>query len=790
MFRSFRRHPARQLLVILTLALGLGATTCIVSAIRGVLLAPLPFPHAQRLVSIGEADPGDADSMTVGFATYDDWKHSLRSFAKMCAVGEGSGTLLGNGDPEQLKLLRVTWDTFGTFGVKPKLGRDFTPADDIRGGPRRVILSHELWMRRYNGDRGAVGRVIRISDIPMEVIGVMPPRTRIREEEWRGQNIDAWTTLRYNTTLPYACRDCRHLRVFARLDDGVTVDQAAREVETFTAPLRKAYPHNYPSRGFVNVKSLQQAIVGRQVTSSLWIVLAIAVIVLLAAVTNAAGLRLSELFVRQKEILVRQSLGATPSRLASMLIAESLIHAALASLAGFGIAVAGIRWMRAHSAAFVPRASDLAIDPLVMMTCIAIALLCGALVGWIPALRARRWAMRPEGRGIVSSRAATLRILVGVNVALSVVLLAGSALLLRSVRNLFAAPRGFQSKSVSTFRFSIGSNRQSEIAQQVALYDRFMDEAKRQPGVEAVAVTTQLPFAENNDNAGMTVEGRMSATPADAPSAQRFAISADYFRALKIPILRGRAFNAHESEPVTILNQTAARILFGNGDALEHRVQLGGGDGNPFRRVVGVVADVAPGDLGAPATAQAYLPLAQFYDASEVTGIARTIGDVMALRDLMRRIDPDVAFYRISKLDSLVYESEARRTFILTCIASFSAVTLLLAMIGIYGMLSLMVSSRTREIGVRIALGSTNAGVARFVASHALRIVAVALLAGLAASVLLGRFLSALLFGVANGDPVTLAVVAALLAGASLVACTIPALRAARIEPMRALREE
>jgi len=399
----------------------------------------------------------------------------------------------------------------------------------------------------------------------------------------------------------------------------------------------------------------------------------------------------------------------------------------------------------------------------------------------------------PEGRGIVSSRAATLRILVGVNVALSVVLLAGSALLLRSVRNLFAAPRGFQSKSVSTFRLSIGSNRQSEIAQQVALYDRFSEQAMRQPGVDAIAFTTQLPFAENNDNAGMTVEGRVSATPGDAPSAQRFAISADYFRALMIPILRGRAFNAQDtqkSEPVTILNQTAARMLFGNGDALDHRVQLGGGDGNPFRRVVGVVADVAPGDLGAPATAQAYLPLAQFYDASEVTGIARTSGNVMALRDLMRRIDPDVAFYRISKLDSLVHESEARRTFILTCIASFSIVTLLLAMIGIYGMLSLMVSSRTREIGVRIALGSTNAGVARFVASSALRIVAIALSFGLAASVLLGRFLSALLFGVANGDPVTLAVVAALLASASLAACAIPAFRAARIEPIRALHEE
>ncbi|HJQ41037.1 MAG TPA: ABC transporter permease [Thermoanaerobaculia bacterium] len=792
MLRSLKRHPARQLLVILTLALGLGATTSIVSAMRGVLLAPLPFPNAERLVSVGEGE-NDGHPSTVGFATYADWKPSLRSFSDMAAVANGNATLLGGNDPEQIFLLRVTHNTFGMFGVKPRLGRDFNANDDIRGGPIRIILSDELWKRRFNGDRGIVGRVLRISDIPMEVIGVMPPRTRILEGEWRGQPADAWITLRYNTTLSYSCRGCRHLRVFGRLRDGVTIDQATREAETFTAGLRKAYPNDYSSKSYVAVQSLHDMIVGRQVTSSLWIVFAVAVMVLLAAVSNAAGLRLSELFIRQKEIVVRQSLGATPARLATMLIAESLIQASLASLLGFGIAVAGIRWLRAHSAEFLPRAMDLAIDPAVVATCIAIALLSGALIGWIPAWRARNWATRAEGRGIVSSRAATLRILVGVNVALSVVLLAGSALLLRSVRNLFSTPPGFQATNVVSFRIALGSNRHNDYAVQLALHERFMTQATQLPGVQSIAMSSQVPFAENNDNASMTREEDRNQPNGDAPDAQRFAISPGYFDTLRVPILRGRAFNAADrtkSEPVLILNQTAARVLFGNGDALGRRVQIGGGDDNPFRRVVGVVPDIQPGDLGAPAMAQAYLPLTQFGDASEETVVARTTGDVMELRELLRRIDPDVAVYKINKLDSLVTASEARRTFILTCIAAFSAVAVALAMIGVYGMLSLMVSSRTRELGLRLALGSTNAGVFRFVVAQALRVVVFALFVGVMASLFLGRLLQSLLYGVANGDPMTIATVIALLATATFIAAAPPAVRAARVSPMRALHEE
>jgi putative ABC transport system permease protein len=793
LFRRMRRHPAPALLVILTLALGIGATTGVVSAIRGVLLAPLPFPNPRQLVSVYETS-GEKEIGTVGFTTFDDWRRTARSYSSLNALASRSYTLLGEGEAEQLAIFAVTHETFSMYGLEPALGRDFTAGDDVREAPRRVILSDELWTRRFGRRRDVVGRVIRMSDVPFEVIGVMPPRTRLLATEWRGERVDAWVPLRYNTSLEWACRSCRHLYVVGRLRNGVTADQAARETELLTAAMRRAYPDAYSSGSWVAVKSLYEAVVGKQVRSSLWIVLAVSLIVLLAAISNAAGLRWTELFRRQNEISVRQSLGATPMRLAALLVGESLAQSLVASVAGIGLAMLAIRWLRAHAFAFLPRSADLAMDPLVAAVAAGIAIVSGILIGLVPGIRARRWSLRMEGRGVVSSRASALRLLVGVNVALSVVLVAGSMLMLRSVRNLFATPPGVDMRNVVSFRVSVGTNQYDDEAKLHGLYDHFLAQAKETPGVESAALTTQLPFAENNDNAGLLAEDRAGRGPSgDSPNAQRFAVSPDYFAALRIPLRRGRAFNTADnagSEPVVILNETAARTLWPGGDALGRRVRIGGGDGNPFRRVVGVTGDVAPGDLGAPLKPQVYLPLPQFPGATEVTGVARTATGGAPLRELMRRLDPDVAFYRIRNLSELIDESESRRMFLLSCLSAFSAVAVALAMIGVYGMLSLLVSSRTRELGLRLALGSTNARVFRFVMSQGLRVIGGAVVAGVVASFFLGRLLQSLLFGVANGDPLTLMSVVAILGTATLLAAALPALRAARVSPMRALHEE
>lgn len=773
--------------MIATLGLGLGATTAIVSAIHGVLLAPLPYSKSEQLVTVQELE-NEGDFGTVGFATYDEWRSSLRSFASLSAIATRSFTITGDAEPEQLALLAVTHEAFETLGVRPLLGREFTPQDDVRGAPRVVVLSHELWSRRFGRDASIVGRTIRMSDLEFEVIGVMPPRVRMIDTEWRGEPIAAWVPLRYNTTLEWACRTCRHLRIIGRLGDGVTLDQAAREVEQRTAVMRREHPSAYPARIFTAVRSLHDVIVGRQVASSLWIVLALAAVMLLAAIANASSLRLSELFVRRNELLVRQSLGATPMRVAWMLVLESTMQAIVASLVGIGIAYGAIGWLRVRTSAFLPRAADLAVDPIVVMICVAMAIVSGIAIGLVPAMRARRWSLVVNERGIVSSRSSAQKLLVGVNVALSVVLLIGTALVLRSVRNLFATPAGFEAANVVSFRVAVNGQRYEDANALTALYTRFLGEGRQLAGVQSMALTSQLPFAEDDDNATFFVDERAGV------DAQRFAVSADYFSTLRIPLKRGRAFaqtDIAKSEPVVILNEAATHALWSSGDALGRRVRIGGGDDNPYRRVVGIVGDVAPGDLGAKARPQAYLPLEQFGPPSEVTGVARmNAPDATPLRALLRQLDPDIAFYRVATLTSLVAGSEARRRFILGMLSAFSIVTLVLAMIGVYGVLSLFVSSRTRELGLRMALGASSPSVFRLVLSQGLQLVGAAMLVGVAASLLLGRFLAAILFGVTNGDPATLLPVLALLLAAASIACAVPAWRASRVSPDAALRDE
>jgi predicted permease len=783
--RRIQRHPARTLLMIVTLALGLGATTAVVSAIRGVLLAPLAFPRPDRLVTVQERDEGDGFG-TTGFSTYADWRESLRSFASLTAIASRSYTLTTGGEPEQLPILGMTPDAFATFGIRPILGRAFTPADDVRTAPRVVLLSHELWSRRFGGDESILGRTIRMSDTDFEVIGVMPPKTRMTPDEWRTERVDAWVPLRYNPSLEWACRSCRHLRVFGRLRDGVSAEQAAREAETFTATLRRAYRDQYPTHGWVAVESLQNVIVGRQVASSLWMILGVAGLVLIAAIANAGSLGLAELFVRHNELAVRQSLGATPLRIAMMLVLESMAQALAASIAGVGLAYAAVAWLRVNANAFIPRAADLAIDPLVVAICASIALLSGAVIGVLPALRARKWSLVTNNRGIVSGRSSAQQVLVGMNIALSVVLLAGSTLILRSVRNLFATPAGFEAKNAIAFRMAV------EDQEPGAVYDRFLAEARHLPGVESIALTSQLPFAEDQDNAGIAAEG-VEQKAGDAPNAQRFAITPAYFSTLRIPLRAGRAFDATDtakSEPVIIINETAARMLWSDGNALGKRMRLGGGADAPWRRVIAIAGNVAPGDLGAKPIAQAYLPMTQFGPPSEVTMVARTTTGAAPLRALLRKLAPTAPVYRVAALRELIARSEARRQFVLALLTAFSTVVLALAMIGVYGILALFVSSRRRELALRIALGASALGMFRHVLTQGLRLAGIGIVAGVAASLVLGRFLSSMLYGVRNGDPASLLTVVAMLAIATALACVLPAWRAARVAPEAALRED
>lgn len=792
--RRIVRRPATTALVVLTLALGIGATTAVVSTIRGVLFAPLPFPEADRLVNIRELE-SERDFGNAGYKTILDWK-SVQSFSSVAAAGVRSYTLTGAGDAMQLNALGVTHDLFETFGAAPLLGREFEPADDVPDAPRSVVISEELWTSRFGADPSLLGRAILLDGNPTEVIGVMPGRTRIRESEWQGAPVDAWVALKYSASLPRACRGCRHLRAYARLAESATLESAAREVEAFTDALRTRYPDEYPRNGFVRLVSLQDSIVGRPAERALWILLGVAALVLLVAIANAANLALAQLVQRRDEIAIRRSLGASAGRIVRLVTGEVLLQAIAASVAGVALAAGAIGWIRLQAGGNLPRSGDLSLDWRVAATAVAIALASGFAIGLVPAWRAGRWLRQGSGARVVDERGKGRTLLVGVSVALSCVLLSSTLLLLRSVTNLFSIDPGFDPRNVLTFQAYPGGEKYDEHASTLAFYDQIVSELEASPGVETVALTTQLPFAGNTDNAGLVPEDRPELSGADAPDAHRFGVTPGYLEAMRLPLRKGRFFTAADttgSEPVVVLNETAARTLWPGEDPIGKRVRVAGGEDNPFRTVIGIVGDVHHGELGAPFWPQAYVPMSQFPWGPFVV-VIRTAhapeGAIGTAREVMRGLDPDVPVFAIATLDSLVSGSEATRTFILGLLGGFSAVAVALGMIGVYGVLSFAVASRRREVGVRIALGATAGRVFRLIVGEGMRMVLIALTAGLVAALTFGRLLEGFLHGVTSRDPIALGGTVALLALAALAASALPGWRAARMDAAEALKQE
>lgn len=792
-FRRLSRHPGGTILVILTLAIGIAATTAVVTTIRGVLFDPLPFPEDQRLVSIREVE-SEQDFGNLGFQTYLDLKESSSQIGSMSAVAMRSYTLTGAGDAVQLDAIGVTHDLFRTFRVRPILGRDFTAADDVPDAARVVLLSHELWVERFGGDPEVVGRPVTFDGSPVEVIGVMPPGTRIREGEWRGSGADAWVPLRYASGQPRACRSCRHIRVYGRLADGASLESASREIEALTDSFRRQYPEDYPPHGFTRLVPLREAIVGRMVTGSLWILLAVAAMVLIIAMANAGNLALAGFLRRRNELAIRRSLGASRGRIVRQILGETLFQALVASAIGVPLAAAAIGWIRASAGVNLPRAADLRLDWGIAGIAVLLALVSGLVTGMIPAWRTGAWLR--HGTRVSDDQGKTRAVLVGTNIALSFILVSASVLLLRSVTNLFSIDPGFEPAGVLTFQAWPGSERWDEPQEALALYDRLIADLSALPGVSVAAITTQLPFAGNTDNASLHAEDRPDELSSAAPDAHRFGVTPGYLEAIRLPLQRGRFFTRDDtsgSEPVVVLNETAARVLWPDADPIGRRVRVAGGDDNPFRTVVGIVGDVRHGDLGADVWPQAYVPLSQF-PWGPFIAVVRTSGSPESLiapsREVVRRIDPEIPIYSVTTLESLVAGSEALRKFLLALLGAFALVAVALSMIGIYGILAFAVASRRREVGIRMALGATASRVVGLVLSQGMTIVVLALLVGLAGAVAAGRFLESLLFGVTSRDLATLALTFAGLAFSALLASMIPAWRASRVDPNQALREE
>lgn len=816
--RTLTARPVALVAAVLTLTIGLGANVAMYAVVRTVLLAPLPYQDADRLVAVRESMAGGADSGTMGYLTFTDIKTRATSFANLIAASQGIATLAGGGqDAERVNTMRVSREYFDMIGAVPALGRTFTEAEDKPGAARRVvILSDSLWRRRFHADPSVIDRTVELSGIPFKVVGVLPATYQDLVAARLYQGAEIWTPLGYDPAAVFACRTCRHLRVFGRLAPGVTTAQATVELNRLFDAFERDSPKEYHQAGG-EVLRLADLFLGpvRPVLLALWAGVAALLLVACGNVAHLLMLRASE---RSEEIAVRTALGVSRTRLVRQFLTESILLAVAGGAAGMAAAWAAVRVVAAEGPDQIPRLADVAMTLDVVLVGIALALASGVIFGLLPLRQVLRHAaggLRRSGVRATDTAAAwrSRSALIAVNVAIAVLLLVGSGLLVRSLSGLLAVAPGIDASGVLTFNIFASGERfrpgqaatlsddeqtRLQIAAGVQYYDEVLSTIRALPGVTDAAASTLLPLGGGLDQYGFHVHGRPTTftRESEAPSADRYVVTPGYFRALKIRLLRGRLLEESDrqgGELVAVINETAAREVFAGEDPLGQRVSLGPANA-PQRTIVGIVNDVRQGGLDAEVFPQAYVPHAQWAWAE--TGLAvvvRTTGDPAALgrsvREVVRRVDAMQPMTNIRPYRDVVAASVGTRRFAATLLTVFAATTIVMAMVGLYGSLGVMVAQRRRELGVRLALGATAFRVRQLVLANGLRPVAIGLVAGAVLAAFSVGALESMLYRIKPLDGVTFLGAAAALAACAVVACLIPASRAARIDPATTLRD-
>ncbi len=793
--RGLRHAPSFAFLVVATLAVGIGATTAIFSVVNPILFEPMPFPHSDRVMTVWESDQGGARDF-VGFATYEDVTHAVPAFAAAAAMSYGSATLTGNGDPELLVGQHVSWTFFRALGVHPALGREFTEAEDHPGAPRVVIIGHGLWQGRFGGDSTIIGRAITLDGNPWTVVGVMPADfASVFQADAR-----FWTPLRYDVSLPWACRTCHHLRVVARLRDGATEAEAARQLAVLGVTLRREYPTQY-SPGSMALLSLREFLTAA-VRPVLLAVLGAVAFVLLIACVNVTNLLLAQGVKRRGEFAVRRAMGAGTGRLLRQLATESLLISFIGGAFGIGLAVLGVHLLVAFSPAGLPLVDRIAVNAPVLAFALILTGLVGLACAIAPTLHGARSDihddLRASGRRTTAGTRRTRTALVVSEMALALVLLVGSGLLMRSLSRLFAVSPGFDAANVVTMQVQTGGPAYQTKEAVSRYFDRVLAAARAVPGVEAAGLTSQLPLSGDFDGYGVHSQSHPRPNPEEDPSVFRYAVSDGYLETMRIPVTRGRAIGAGDradQPPVALINETFAKKNWPGEDPIGQHVRVGGSTSGPWYTIVGVVGSVKQAALSAAPESDIYLPEAQWpFADGTMSLVVRTKVDAgtmaTALRTAIWAIDKDQPVTRVATMDALVAQTAAQRRFILVLFELFALVALGLAAAGIYGVLSGSVTERVREIGVRAALGATGGDIVRLVLRQGLTLTAVGAGIGLVAALGLSRLIAGLLFDTSRLDPATYAGTTILLVAVGLVACWIPAMRAARVDPMDTLRAD
>lgn len=791
-FRLYARRPATAAIVIATLGLAIGGTTAIFSVVKPVLLDALPYPYGQRLVYLWERYE-DGTTSNLGFATFADLRERATTLDRAAAVSFWSPTLLGGGNPVRLVGQRVSASFFGMLGVTPALGRDFLPTDDQNGAARVVIISSGLWHRQFGADPAIVGTTVSLDGNPNTVIGVLPDDF----ESLVSQRVDIWGPLRYDGSLPQACRDCRHLRAVARLGPGIGLAAAGAEVDRLGAALRAEYPKIYGANGMV-IEPLKTNLT-KGARGALWLLFAGVGLILALACANVANLLLGQAVQRRHEFGVRMALGSGRDRLIRQIVIEALLLGLGGAVVALILTGVGTGLIRA-AATGLPRSNVVALDWSVWLFGGLTGLTAGIAFGLLPA----RASLSLAGDGLrdtarVTRRHGVRRTLVVAEVALASVLVIGALLLTRSMSRLLAVDLGFADEGLITASLqTAGPSFQSDSS--VWQYYRQVDAAVRQlPGVRTAGLVSMLPLGGNFDYYGVRSESHIREQPDDAVSAARFSVTPGYLQTMGIRLIEGRMFSAADrtgSDPVAIVNEWYAKSQFPGRSALGERISIGGEvDGKPFwRTIVGVVGNVKEQRLDQGEGPQVYHPHDQWIFGDDLALVARSEGDPAALASQIQRtiraIHPDPTIEQVIPMTAVVSGQLRPRRLVLSFFLGFALLALTLAAVGIYGVMASGVAEQRRELGIRAALGASGESLRRAVLRESAGLGLVGMVAGLTAGTALARLLGAKLYGFTVFDPIAYGATAAALLGTVLLSAWVPAARAARHDPAVTLRSE
>ena len=799
--RQLRKSPAYTGMVVLTLALGIGANTAIFSVVKAVLLNQLPYRDPERLVKFAESDPDSPLPETVDFTTTHDLRERSHSFESMSLFRDGDVAIVEQGQPELLEGLRVNYDYFDTLGVAMHVGRAFHADEDQPETRYEAILAHGLWLRRFGGDPSIVGRSVLLNDKPYKIVGVLPESFRAFESQDRLATPEIYTPLGYDLQQPSACRGCQHLQIVGRLKPGVSVQQAHAELKSILREIVREHPKDYDPKTAIALLPLLDYTVGK-VRTALWVLLGAVAMVLLIACTNVAHLALARASSREKEMAVRAALGAGRARLLRQMLMESVVLAVFGGVTGAILAWCGTLALTGLSPKQLPRAHEVLIDQPVLLFTLSVSILAGLLFGLAPALRASRVdpneSLKETGRSTEGRARFTYRnALVTIEVALAFVLAMGAGLLSKSMVRLLNVDPGYDAHKVLTAGLYVYGNRYHDKPEaELNYYEQAMQRLRATPGVESVAMASNLPMMDF-DRAGFHIQDHPLANDAEAPSIDRYSVSPDYFQVLRIPLKRGRLFTDSDRKGaplVALISESCARAMFPNEDPVGKHIQMGGRHADKeWITIVGIVGNIRQYGLDRPSKMEAYIPQAQ--DVTFNYNVAvRTTGDPRLMEQTVRQAflsaDNTQPVFHVRPLEDYVSASLAARRFTLTLLGLFGTLALVLAAVGIYGVISYAVSLRTRELGIRIALGAPRKGILQMVLGQGLKLAATGLGLGLVASFLLTRFLASMLFQVKPADVLTTFAVAAMLAGIALLANYVPARRASQVDPNEALRCE